>query len=311
MASSDAAALPPSPSLPRPKRNNPMRDAIQVPYREEVRKFYNNKWTQYFVAVIILGNFLTIVVEKEIDPYDAAHQRHLGLWIGINKFCNWVFLIEILINFYGSCGKPFFRSGWNLFDLLVVIVGVIQIADAEESLGPFKQIKVLRAFRVMRLFKRVKSLNKILIALIRSLPGVFNAFAVMLIFMCIFAIMAVDFFRSFGKGGTYPTVQTYGDADAKWGQGEGMTFVAGSTYVTEENTSTIDSFTARGFHYGQEYFGTFFRALYTLFQVGRRTRRTTHSTHATHLPHTCSIAHTHHASDTARWLCLSLTGANG
>jgi len=119
---------------------------------------------------------------------------------------------------------------------------------------------------VLRLFKRVKSLKKILDALVKSIPGVLNAFAVLLIFMCIFAIVAVDAFRDFGQPGTYETVQVYGAADALWGQGEGMTF-DGGTYSPVENSSHVSAITARGFHYGQEYYGTFSRSLYTLFQV--------------------------------------------
>ena len=37
-------------------------------------------------------------------------------------------------------------------------------------------------------------------------------------------------------------------------------------YALYPNT-TIPSITARGFYYGQEYFGTYFRALFTMFQV--------------------------------------------
>merc|ERR1719473_2204512 len=115
-------------------------------------------------------------------------------------------------------------------------------------------LKVFRAFRVFRLFKRIESLNKIIVALIGAIPGVLNAFVIMVIFMAIYAIVAVDYFRDFG--GTY---------------GNGT-----SVYETEpgnnvENSSQgqvkIASITARGFTIGDEYYGTFSRAFYTLFQV--------------------------------------------
>merc|ERR1719231_1665488 len=92
-----------------------------------------------------------------------------------------------------------------------------------------------------------------------------NALIVMLIFMAIFAVVAVDLFRDFGSDGTYETIQRYGEADAVWGEGEGMQWSDDVPFV--ENTTVISAMTARGFHYGQEYYGTFFRSLYTLFQV--------------------------------------------
>ena len=64
---------------------------------------------------------------------------------------------------------------------------------------------------------------------------------------CIFAIIAVEFFAEFGKDGYYNSSVT--DANGK-------------TYNVQ-----ISSITARGMFYGNEYYGSFMRALYTLFQA--------------------------------------------
>ena len=45
--------------------------------------------------------------------------------------------------------------------------------------SPLGQLKMMRAFRVFRLFKRIKSLNKVVMALIKAIPGVANAFVIM------------------------------------------------------------------------------------------------------------------------------------
>jgi len=234
---------------------------MDLPYRKNVHAFYNSTPVQITVACVILINFFAIIVEKEIDPYPAEYQRYRSTWVALDDVCNYIFIIELLINIYGSFWRPFVKLGWNYLDLTVVVVGLTSIARVD--LGPAGQIKILRAFRILRLFKRVESLNKILTALIKSIPGVLNAFVVMLIFMMIFAIVAVDFFSDFGADGDYTTVQTYGYAAAQWGQGAGLTPADGFV----ENTTTISAMTPRGFHYGQEYYGTFSRSLYTLFQV--------------------------------------------
>merc|ERR550514_2472231 len=103
-------------------------------------------------------------------------------------------------------------------------------------------LKMLRAFRVFRLFKRVKSLNKIVVALAKAIPGMANAFVLMIIVFCFYAILAVELFADFGADGTYVT-------------------------YTDDGNLTVSSLTARGFTNGYEYYGTFSRALYTLFQV--------------------------------------------
>ena len=86
------------------------------------------------------------------------------------------------------------KSGWNWFDLLVVTIGMMSMFKLTE--GPLTMLRNLRAFRVFRLFKRVKSLNKILQALVRATPGVANSFGVILLVMCIYAILGVEFFQN-------------------------------------------------------------------------------------------------------------------
>ena len=148
-----------------------------LPHQAKAVEIYQNKWLQLIIAGVIIGNFFAIVIEKEIDPYPPEHQFYPATWITIDDICNWIFVFELLLNLYGSFWRPFLRSAWNYLDTIVVVVGVTSLLRID--LGALGKIKILRAFRVLRLFKRVESLNKILVALLRSIPGVLNAFLVM------------------------------------------------------------------------------------------------------------------------------------
>ena len=107
---------------------------------------------------------------------------------------------------------------------------------------------------------------------------VLNAFVIMLIFMAIYAILAVDYFRSFGgsygplPGGTGKLCM-HGELEhASNGHGcssfqttvaiEFPEFVNGS-YANQSHSALSQ----RGYVIGDEYYGTFSRALFTLFQV--------------------------------------------
>merc|ERR1711937_1060688 len=114
--------------------------------------------------------------------------------------------------------------------------------------GPAKLIKMLRAFRVFRLFNRIESMRKIIASIIKAIPGVANAFVIQLIFLCIYSVLSVEFFSFIGC-----------DKDS---QG----------YVFSKTTRTggpyLDDTLSAGYScWGEEYYGTFFRALYTMFQV--------------------------------------------
>ena len=214
----------------------------QLPFQKAVRDFYKHPGTAGAVALIIMANFVINIVEKEIDP-DANGLRYPGLWYGADTFFNIIFIFELWANVWGYGGPvKEWITGWNIFDTIIVAVGVATMANA---LGPpFDKLKLMRAFRVFRLFKRVKELNQIIVSILKSIPAVSYAFVVMFIFFAIYAILAVELFRGFGAGGYY---ETYDD-------------------VTDD-TLVISSLTKRGYIYGTEYYGTFSRALYTLFQV--------------------------------------------
>ena len=89
-----------------------------------------------------------------------------ALWKWSEFTFNTLFLVELLVNFYGLA-FVFWRHncGWNCFDLLVVSIGCVGMAEAIGGAFMPPQLALvrnLRAFRIFRLFKRVKSLNKIL-----------------------------------------------------------------------------------------------------------------------------------------------------
>ena len=214
----------------------------KLPYQDKVFHIYNHPTVVNIVAIIIVANFIVNIIEKEIDA-DPDDMKYTETWVLADNVFNIIFIFELTANIYSHGGpiRIFWASGWNIFDTVIVTVSFLTMINALQP--PLDQLKLLRAFRVFRLFKRVQSLNKIIVALIRSIPGVANAFLVMLIFFCIYAILAVELFRDFGKDGYYVTYNEVG------------------------NRTEISAETPRGLNTGLEYYGTFMRALFTLFQV--------------------------------------------
>lgn len=203
-----------------------------LPGQDKAGKFYNSDAIQVFVAVLIGANFLTNIVEKEIDPHGEKHKDTFGAF---ELFYNICFTIELGINMYAHWFRPFWQSAWNVFDCVVVSIGVINTLNLPLP-SAFSMLRMMRAFRVFRLFKRVRSLNKIIVAIIHAVPGVMNAFLILAIVMSIYAILAVEFYYEIGSDCNLPG----GD----------------------------DRFlTARGYCAGEEYFGTFTKSLYSFFQV--------------------------------------------
>jgi len=208
---------------------------------------HKQSFVQGSVAFLIFSNFLCQVVQRQVDPaYTHSDDKsNETLWQAIDTIFNVLFLIELLINMYGSWMWPFLSQGWNLFDCFVVSIGILDLLSLMFGFSYPPQLKIVRlfrAFRVFRLFGRIESLKKILDTIWKAIPGVINAFILLLIVMSIYSVLAVDAF-----GGLYQ------DACAR----------------TEANAEEPPpgSRTARNECYGSEYYGCFTAALYTLFQI--------------------------------------------
>jgi len=200
-------------------------------FRPVVAQFYNSFKVQMFVACLIGANFATNIIEKEIDPHGSEYTDE---FLVLEYIYNILFTVELGINMYSHCCCVFWRSGWNIFDVVVVTIGLINMVNLPLP-DSFSMLRMMRAFRVFRLFKRVRSLNKIITALAHAVPGVVNAFLLLTIVMCIYAILAVEFFIDVGQDCHEP-------------------------YATMAPS-------LRGLCYGEEYFGSFSKSLYSFFQV--------------------------------------------
>ena len=228
---------------PTPYKGSMLGANKKLPYQDEVFNTYYAPSVVGTVALIIMANFLVNVIEKEIDA-DPDNPRYPEFWANADNAFNIIFIIELFANIYSTGGpiRRFWASGWNVFDTVIVTVSFLTMINALKP--PGDQLKLLRAFRVFRLFKRVKALNQIVVSLFNSIPGVSNAFFVLFIFFCIYSILAVEIFRNFGMRGVY---RTY---DAATGE-----------------VKHVDATTPRGLNAGLEYYGTFMKAMFTMFQV--------------------------------------------
>ena len=105
--------------------------ALEQPWRRKLREFsvwtrqdrvralYHRKRTQYIIAFLITGNFLTNVLEKEVDPFN---EKSPLAWASIEFVWNVCFLVECAWNMYGHfyitvARSHFLFSFWNLCGL--------------------------------------------------------------------------------------------------------------------------------------------------------------------------------------------------
>jgi len=143
---------------------------------------------QFIVVLIIILNAITIgvntynlslFVRQTIDYIDYS----------ITVF----FVIEILIRFIGEPKKlNFFKSGWNIFDTLIVLLSLVPIPNNSS----FLLLRLLRVFRVLRLISVVPELKKIIEALLSSVVRVFYVGLLLFIILYIYATIGSILFSN-------------------------------------------------------------------------------------------------------------------
>jgi voltage-gated sodium channel len=163
--------------------------------RSSVARFLDRPIVARFLIAVILVNAVTLGLET----VPAAMDRVGGLILAVDRACLSVFVAELVARLY-ALGLRFFRSGWNVFDFVIVGISLLP------ATGGFSVLRALRILRVLRVVSVVPSLRRVVDGLGRALPGMGSVFLLILIIYYIAAVMATKLF-----GASFP--QWFGGLD--------------------------------------------------------------------------------------------------
>jgi voltage-gated sodium channel len=156
--------------------------------RISMARWIESKRVQTFVIGVILLNAIILGLETS----QAVMGFCGSLLLVLDKICLGVFIAELLMKMF--CYRThFWRSGWNVFDFLVVAIALVPGA------GVWAVLRSLRVLRVLRLLTAIPSLRKVIAAFIHSIPGLTGVMAVMAIFFYTTGVLATRLF-----GDTHP-----------------------------------------------------------------------------------------------------------
>lgn len=143
----------------------------------------NKLFESFVIAVIIVSALL--IGAKTYD--ESTRFEQVMLWFDL--FITLFFLVEILIRLAAERRMlNFFKSGWNIFDFIIVVASLIPIDDSEMVL----LARLLRIFRVLRLVSLIPELRMLMSALIKSIPRM--GYVLLLMFIIFYIYAAVGSF---------------------------------------------------------------------------------------------------------------------
>jgi voltage-gated sodium channel len=139
-----------------------------------------------FAAVIATVIVLNAIV-LGLETYPTVTANWGDALLVLNEACFAVFVVELVLRFasYGRRPGDFFRSGWNVFDL--VIIGAVFIPGVREQA---QLLRLLRLARIVRLVRYLPDARILLLTVVKSIPSLFSMVVLTILLLFVYGMMA-------------------------------------------------------------------------------------------------------------------------
>ena len=156
--------------------------------RLRLRQLRDNPFFEWFViAIIVLSSLLIGIKTYDIDPWWLHWLDRIDYAITL------FFLLELVVRILAEGSmRRFFRSGWNVFDFIIVTISLIPIDESQYVLLG----RILRLFRVLRLISFVPELRLLVTALLTAIPRMGYVAVLMFVIFYVYGVVGSLLFGS-------------------------------------------------------------------------------------------------------------------
>ncbi len=153
--------------------------------REQTAAFLDKPIVRNGILGVIVFNALLLGLETSRSLMEVA-----GPLIKLlDTLCLSIFVLELALKLHAQRGQ-FWRSGWNIFDFLIVGISLMPGAQS------FSVLRALRILRLLRVVSVSPNLRRVVEGFIKALPGMGSVFLLMGMLFYIGAVMATTLFRN-------------------------------------------------------------------------------------------------------------------
>jgi len=152
-----------------------------------IQNFVEHTRFVQFITALILVNAITLGLETDQE----ITAKYGAVLFTIDRIILVIFTIELLLKMF-AYRLGFFKSGWNIFDFVIVTIAWIPAS------GPLSVLRALRILRILRLLSVVPQMRRVVSALGHSIPGMASVVAVLCLLFYVSAVLTTKLF------GTHP-----------------------------------------------------------------------------------------------------------
>jgi voltage-gated sodium channel len=153
------------------------------------RRIVASRWFDPLMLVVIFVNAIALGLET----YDSV-ARSIGDELHTaNDLILGLFVVELLIRFGASGFDPrrFFRSGWNVFDFVVIAASFAPGLRENATL-----LRLVRLARIVRAVRLLPDLRILTVAVARSIPGVASLAVISLLLVYVYGMVGWVIFHN-------------------------------------------------------------------------------------------------------------------
>lgn len=140
------------------------------------------RWFNPFIVCVIALNAVVIGLET----YPAINDPYGGALTLANEVFLGIFIVELLLRFgaYATHPADFFRSGWHIFD--IVVIGAVFIPGVASNA---QLLRLVRLLRVVRVVSVLPDLRVIISGLWRSVLPIASLLLLIIFVLYVFGIL--------------------------------------------------------------------------------------------------------------------------
>jgi voltage-gated sodium channel len=146
------------------------------------RRIVDSRWFDPLILAVIFVN----AVALGLETYDAI-ARQIGDQLQLlNGLILIVFVVELTIRFGADGFDPrrFFKSGWNVFDFVVIVASFTPGLRQNATL-----LRLVRLLRIVRAVRLLPDLRVLTVAVGRSIPGVASLAVITLLLVYVYGMV--------------------------------------------------------------------------------------------------------------------------
>ena len=146
------------------------------------RRIVDSRWFDPLMLGVIFVNAITLGLET----YDSIESKIGDQLHTANDVILGAFVVELLIRFgaEGFSVRRFFRSGWNIFDFVVIAASFLPGLRENATL-----LRLVRLARIVRAVRLLPDLRILTVAVARSVPGVASLAVITLLLVYVYGMV--------------------------------------------------------------------------------------------------------------------------